>query len=305
MHSEECLNATQNGVKHSIKVLEVIESSVRRRQTNSARIWDGGIPFPNRLKKLREDLDYLDNQLEELKGATTEVQELLRQHFQLTQDMRLYRLTMLAAIFLPLSFATSFFGMNISTDVSEGPSGFSDWTKDALTAVADEQRNATEAIISIIGTSGNLSFEWLVFGVTAGCLLLTLPLTLMLGYLMRAFVKWTAKLATYWLLFVIFGGYAFIVYTVIGYAFNFQVWWTFNAIVMIGAIWKTYDSWKSKQKPLIWAVFLFLYVTSALLSSFVVLIIPMIIPWGFLVAALTRGLWKKYSQDMGRLLRGD
>ncbi|KAH6971103.1 hypothetical protein BKA56DRAFT_735852 [Ilyonectria sp. MPI-CAGE-AT-0026] len=206
MHQEDCLKSARNGLKHAMSVLATLRKLRLWMGTHDAR-WDGGISFQDRAEKIRKDMKFLDTQLTQLESDMDESKERLRQYFQLSQDMTMFRLTILAAIFLPLSFGTSFFGMNMNSITAEGPLGFSAWMNETLGALPTDSRNATQAILSTIGTSGTLSYGWKTFGITAGCLLLSLPLSLMIGTLLRAIILWSIRSAKYWRYVTVVGAY--------------------------------------------------------------------------------------------------
>lgn len=102
-------------------------------------------------------------ELERLRSYNDADQQALRQHFQLSQDLTLFRLTILAAIFLPLSFTTSLFGMNMKNQ-EEGLEFLSGVTNGTLDSITDADfRNSAQAIVSMIASSGNYNHGWPVF----------------------------------------------------------------------------------------------------------------------------------------------
>ncbi|KAI9155042.1 Exoglucanase 2 [Paramyrothecium foliicola] len=185
LHQQDCLASAQTGLCHSQDVLASLQSWADHHLMTHEKDWEGGSSMQDRFKTLQMDIGYLEEQANKLIIDVREAQDLLRQHFHLSQDLRLFRLSILAAIFLPLSFATSFFGMNIEGGIREGPRGFSKWINGTLETVPADLRNQTTALLSAIGTSDGLSYSWQTFGITAACLLLTLPLSLMLDLVPR------------------------------------------------------------------------------------------------------------------------
>lgn len=293
MHQEDCLKSARNGVKHGATVLVTLRSWMETHNAEQPSLWDGGIPFQDRVEKIQKDMDFLDSQLTQLGSDIQESKELLRQYFQLSQDMTMFRLTILAAIFLPLSFATSLFGMNMNSLTVEGPLGFSTWMNETLEALPTDSRKATEAILSIIGTSGTLSYNWKTFGITAGCLLLSLPLSLMIGTILRAIVIWATQSAKYWRYVAVVGAVCFVVFSIFGADFPLYpcliLSWICNGSLMLYTLWKVYRSWITKQRPIFWTTF------SALLSVCITLnvfgfgfsmlpfdFLPMLVAWFYL-----------------------
>lgn len=113
MHLEECCKVGHNGVAYAHEVLATLLEWTEQQQkppSDNVKIICGDLFF-----KIQEDLEFFNIQFRQLQINIHEDLEMLRQHVQLAQDLILFRLTILAAIFLPLSFATSFFGMNLDT----------------------------------------------------------------------------------------------------------------------------------------------------------------------------------------------
>ncbi|KAH8177874.1 corA-like mg2+ transporter protein [Sarocladium implicatum] len=208
LHLMDLAKASLHGVSRGLQLLEEIESSsvtANRQQLNY-----NGAALPRlpklkgtRMVKLHEqvsgDLHFQKSQTESLLRELSEDQDLLRSRFQLTQDRRFFTLNILAAVFLPLSFTTSLFGMNINSDTKDGPGGLSNWTQSALEKLSSiENRRTTEILSSVTATSGSLTFSWRTFGITAACLLTILPFSFILGASFRAIVGGVALSAIYW-----------------------------------------------------------------------------------------------------------
>lgn len=288
MHQEDCLKSARSGVEHGTKVLMTLKSWMGTHNAEQPSLWDGGIPFQDRVDKIQKDMKFLDKQLTQLGSNIQESQELLRRYFQLSQDMTMFRLTILAAIFLPLSFATSFFGMNMDSITVEGPLGFSTWMNETLEALPTDSRNATEAILSIIGTSGTLSYNWKTFGITAGCLLLSLPLSLIIGAILRAIVIWSIKSAKYWRYVAVLGAICFLVFSIFGidipHPVAWSLYWICNGVLMLYTLWKVYRGWIMKQQPVFWTMFMivvgFCVAINATMYSFTMF--TMLAPWTYL-----------------------
>lgn len=196
LHLEHYLRVSHDGIKDGIILLESLK---RWASWNTARLESLEGRSPNEvsnpdfdeLQGLSENLSFCGERFDELRARLKEVQEVSRQHLQLSQESRLFRLTILASIFLPLSFATSLFGMNLDSATPEGPVGFSRWTNEYLSALPEDGivGNATAALVSIIGTSGTLTYSWQLIAIVACSLLLILPLYLVFGATIRIFIK--------------------------------------------------------------------------------------------------------------------
>ncbi|SLM33929.1 Mg2 transporter protein, CorA-like/Zinc transport protein ZntB [Lasallia pustulata] len=70
---------------------------------------------PKLADKTLIDLDYLIEALRHLADDVDKLQNSIEKQMNLAQMQRSMILTVLASIFIPLSFTTSYFGMNIST----------------------------------------------------------------------------------------------------------------------------------------------------------------------------------------------
>lgn len=112
MHLEDCRQVGHNGVKHGLEVLKML--SLWAEQCHRLPANTPGPAFRDPFATVREDLEFEDKEFLRLEIQIGEDLKVLRSHFQLAQDLTLFRLTILAAIFLPLSFATSLFGMNMN-----------------------------------------------------------------------------------------------------------------------------------------------------------------------------------------------
>lgn len=197
MHLEDSRKIASDGVEHAISILPKLTAWAEKnmQERSEAR---AALLYTDKVAALHEDLEFCGRELERLRSYTAADHETLRQHFQLSQEMTLFRLTILAAIFLPLSFTTSFFGMNMVTG-EEGPETFSNVTNDILDNITDtNMRSSAEALVSIVASSGNLNYEWKVFAGTAVGLLSILPFTLAMGIIMRTTVVSVVRYVKYW-----------------------------------------------------------------------------------------------------------
>jgi hypothetical protein len=88
-----------------------------------------------------------------------------RTFLAITQGQRNFFLTILAAVYLPLFFVTSLFGMNMNTTTPEGRVDFSEFTNSTLAHLPGNLANSTEALISTISASGFLTWGWKTFGI--------------------------------------------------------------------------------------------------------------------------------------------
>ncbi|KAK6840113.1 hypothetical protein PG987_005979 [Apiospora arundinis] len=190
MHLEDCRKMAHHGVRHGLEVLESLDKWSKEKGIASA--------IQQKRDVLKEDLVYLDQELDKLDTSIRNDKDMLRQHLQLSSDMTSFRLTLLAGIFLPLSFTTSLFGMNIENSTQEKLEALSEFTNNATAGLSVEFRNSTQAIVSSVAKSGPLNHSWTTFAVTSLCVLATLPLTLTIGFIIRSLVVLSAKYIIYW-----------------------------------------------------------------------------------------------------------
>jgi hypothetical protein len=76
--------------------------------------------------------------------------------------------------------------------------------------------------VSTIGSSGTQRYSWKTFIITALCLLITLPLSLGIGGVLRLAYRGTTYYATYWRIFAIFPSVAFIFFSIFGWFLPFS-----------------------------------------------------------------------------------
>jgi CorA-like Mg2+ transporter protein len=187
MHLEDCRVCAYKGVTHGLQVLDRVTKWVDLQNTPRP-LWDAGEPFPNRLAALQGDLRYFRNEFTGIAAEIEELQKILREYLQLSQNRRNLIITCVAAFYLPLSFTTSFFGMNLRPTTRASPQGFSNWTASWIENLPVETRNSTQALVSTIGSSGNLTHSWTTFAITIACLFFTFPLVLHFGAIGMTFL---------------------------------------------------------------------------------------------------------------------
>ena len=280
MHVEDCRSTAHQGVKHGLSVLQSSHYWVSTLQTQT-RFWDAGKSFEDRAAELKADLDFICDELAKLEGEISVLKHTLYEHQALAHDRRNFILTLLAAVFLPLSFASTFFGMNMDTMTSPSSTGFSNWTAAWINESPAEVQNSTRALASTIGTSGTLTYSWKTYIVTTVCLLLTLPLSLMSRGILRAAYRNTAYYATYWRAFTILPGLANVTVCILGEffpygLFSFFICYGFLLLYLIFRLWR---AWKSRQRLVFWQSLTILMIISFGLD-FVTGWFPMIVlPW--------------------------
>lgn len=298
VHMEDCRSSAHHGIEHGLLVLNTVLEWVGTQQ-EPTRLWDAGRSFEDRAIELQADLAFFCERLTKMKNDIADLKHTLYEHQALTHDRRNFILTLLAAVFLPLSFASTFFGMNMNTMTSSGPTGFSNWTTAWILDSPTDVQNSTRALASTIGSSGTLTYNWKTYIITAVCLVLTLPLSLTTGSILRTVYRATAYYATYWRAFAILPTLVLVLGSVFGTyfgAFGYIFALICNAIVLSYLCFKTYRSWKSRQRRGFW-------ITSTLLTfscfsiSFTFAPAVMLIPWLYFAAIWLWPWWKRWRQE--------
>lgn len=293
LHLEDYRKTGHHGVEHGLQAIKTISSRIQEYQLPSSEVKD-------KLERIITDLDYLDSKLSALGVTIREDKDMLRQHFQLTQDQTLFRLTILAAIFLPLSFATSFFGMNIDGLPDDVETFFNRKPEDplpedkdkpeflrALDRITDvDTHSATAALAAILGSN---DATWTTFAITAICLLCTLPAALMAGAIIRGIIVAVAKYVVYWRGLAILG--IALVFLLTTYS-EYVPWlrdyqytkWAFSGLFLLFELWQTYRSWKKTRQRFFWTFLLALTGACVVKDVYVYTYMfpTMIVPWFFL-----------------------
>lgn len=270
------------------------------------RTHQGNASLQKRLDILQKDMEFLEKELKKLQVTLKENQKIMRDHFQLAQDLRVFRITILAAVFLPLSFTTSFFGMNLNPNTVEGPLGFTDFTNSTLDVVPTDLRASTEALVSIIGSSSGLNFSWLAFGVTAGALLLTLPLSLFIGAVVRFIVVWAKDHIVYWRVIAVAGAVIFAFFSIGGLYFRCYLgirilYIINNSFLTIAFAWRAYSGWRLNDRPIIWTSLASLTLITFLVNILILEDVPLLIlPWLYGLLLWAVSWWRQ-----NRRLRGE
>lgn len=215
MHLEDCRESAHKGGVHGLRVLDCLSKWIDTQQI-SQPLWCAGESFQSRLATLQSDLEFFRDQFLKVGNEIKELQQTLDKHLDMTHNRRNFILTIIAAVYLPLSFAATLFGMNINTTTSESPQGFSNWTASWIESSPADIQNSTKALVSTVGSSGPRSFSWKTFIITAACLLMSIPLSLTIGGLLRLAYRVTTYYVIYWRVFAIFPSAAFIFCSVCG-----------------------------------------------------------------------------------------
>lgn len=305
MHLEDCRESAHKGVEHGLRVLDSVTEWIYNQQL-SQQLWDAGLSFESRLATLESDLHFFRDQFPKVGKEIKELQQTLHEHLNMTHNRRNFILTIIAAVYLPLSFAAAFFGMNINNTTSAGPQGFSNWTASWIDSSPADIQNSTKALVSTVGSSGPLSYSWKTFIITTVCLLVSIPLSLTIGGILRLAYRGTTYYATYWRIFAVIPSVAFVFFSI----FGSSPWLPFangylslicNLVLAIFVLVKTYQAWKSKKKLYFWFVML-VFTSGAFCVTIMWRFFPaMLIPWLLLCYMWLRPWWRRRQQEKARV----
>ena len=298
VHLEDYRASAQEGIVHACRVIERINKWIDT-QHPAQPFWDAGQSFQSRFSVIEEDLIFLRDQLIDISQELKELQQTLREHLELTHNRRNFILTIIAAVYLPLSFATSFFGMNINTTTPAGPQGFSNWTASWIANSPVDIQNSTRALASTIGSSGTETYAWKTFIITSVCLVITLPISLTFGTIFRALIRSTTYYATYWRALAVvplFG--IFFISTfgkLIGTAdFNFQLFvMCLKAALSLFLLLKFIQQDLRSRRWRFWTLTALVWALCFVIDSYVIyfpfLIIPWVLFWFFCILPWWKG----------------
>lgn len=262
VHLEDCRALADDGVIHALRVLDSLQTWIVRLETIQP-LWDGGITFTERIEVLRDDLKYLAQQLNLTKKHILNARNTVKEHLEMKQNTRSFAITILAAIFLPLSFATSFFGMNLNTTTPSSESGFSDYTAAWIGNSTSDLQNPLKALVSAIGTSGAMTFSWRSFYVTAICLTLTSPLSLTINNVFRKLFRFASRSTVYWRAMLLLPGLAFVLCSVAPpYVWHIAVYFSSNGLLLFWVTIRTFSGLSLRPPQYLWCILLLITVGS-------------------------------------------
>ena len=158
MHYEDCRSCGFKGIEHGLSTLDSVHKWVNSQHPERG-LWCGGKNIDSWRLELKRDLRFIKEELAKIKGEIVQLKHSLHEQQALTHDRRNFGLILLAGVFLPLSFASTFFGMNINTMTLADQSSFSNYTSDWINNSPLDTQNSTRALASTIVTSGTLTFS--------------------------------------------------------------------------------------------------------------------------------------------------
>jgi hypothetical protein len=165
--------------------------------------------------------------------------------------------------------------MNLQNATPDDFSKFSDFTNATLSHLPADVRNSTSILLATVASSGGYLWEFKYFGVIAGPLLVTVPLSVIAGGIFRWAVQSAAVYVTYWrisTIFFAFGGFLGLYWSLplhsskpendavcsdnICYPGGYVAYIVIN-VLLLGpfALWKIWRAFQEKQERRTWLLF--------------------------------------------------
>ncbi|CZT11558.1 uncharacterized protein RAG0_15658 [Rhynchosporium agropyri] len=211
-HLEDARQIAVSSVEDALELLVKIEALELASSTaaQSLRI---------KFSDLKKDIESLREELAAIKVWIDDLQVMLKAELDLRQIERTYILTFLAAIYLPFSFMTSLYGMNISDPLWSSKNS-TDTTNIIARDIAPLPDNSstlsiqqTSAIVAAIQSSGShvwtfRSYWYTTIPVTIG----TIIFPMAIGMLVRVISRFAFYHRGYWRLFGVLGSFALVTF---------------------------------------------------------------------------------------------
>lgn len=261
VHLEDCRMAAFQSIVHGSSLIADISNSVGDLQ-NSQPPWQSGPSFAKRLQEIEEDLVYLEGNLVDTKTRIEQLQLMIQDYLRLKQDRRAFILTLVAALYIPLAFASGFLGMNIKNSPPSDFSGLDDFTNSTLALLPPATSNQPAALLTALNNTGGRTWELKYYWIIAISLLCTIPLSILAGGVFRLSIRFAAQSVVYWRLTVIGVGLLIsaTLYLIVPLSGGF-VGWIISLILHLStlgvySIWRVYESYRIKQGRRAWTLFM-------------------------------------------------
>ncbi|OCL12372.1 hypothetical protein AOQ84DRAFT_437047 [Glonium stellatum] len=197
IHLSDCRQLSEQGITHGLLEISSLSTAIMD-AGKVVPLWEEGVPFLERLESVKVDLLYLKSELLGISEKIDGLQRMIYEQLRLSQDERNFILTILAVLFVPLSFLSGFFGMNIRIPKPSDFSGLSKFMNDSLTNLTLPEHNRSAALIAGIDSSGVQTWDMKSYWIAAVPLVLTVPLFLIAGGAVRWAIQSATKYAAYW-----------------------------------------------------------------------------------------------------------
>lgn len=236
IHLEDCCKVLSSGLAHASSLLREISVAIA---SNHTRIDTELQAWP---EKTLQDIEFLENKLGEVQRQLLEIREMIKEQLELRNGRRTSLLTLLAAIYIPFSFMSSLFGMNLSDPIwgpiipaatrSDSPTNSTSNTTNST----GFSQNQTNAIIGEIASSGGYLWSFKLYWIiSASVTLATILLPLVAGPIFRSTVRAFYRNRTYLRPLVAItglGGFTYIDVALNGYVYTIVFGTTLGAIAL-------------------------------------------------------------------------
>lgn len=263
VHLEDCRMAAFQSIVHGSSLIADILNSLGDLQ-NSQPLWQSGPSFVKRLQEIKEDLVYLEGKLVDTKMRIEQLQLMIQDYLKLRQDRRAYILTFVAALYIPLAFASGFLGMNIKISPPSDFSSLDDFSNSTLALLPPTTFNQTAALLTALNNSGGRTWEIKDYWIIAISLLCTIPLSILAGEVFRLSIRFAAQhvrrltvilvglliIASLYVIAPLFGGF-------VGGIVCFVLHLCALGLYSMG---KVFESYHIKQGRRVWTLFMFVVI---------------------------------------------
>ncbi|KAG8527896.1 uncharacterized protein KY384_006812 [Bacidia gigantensis] len=201
LHFRDCCHLSAMGLQHATSLLREITSP---EVFNISEEDQNFLSWPERVQ---EDLIKLQKKITSIEAESETLREMIERQLQIRMGQRTTLLTVLAAIYIPLSFMSSLFGMNLKPNPFWPSKPHNSSQPDSLPTngnIADPGQNQTRAIVSAIDNSGPYLFRFsLYWSIAVPVTIATIIVPLVAGSVFRSALKAFYRNRTYVRFFVL------------------------------------------------------------------------------------------------------
>ncbi|KAJ5202850.1 hypothetical protein N7449_004929, partial [Penicillium cf. viridicatum] len=190
-HLEDCHHVAKDCCRKNQRTLQVLLDQVNLIQGPRT---DDETSLINEFEMARNDLDYLHDEIESSLQRIPGVCRDIREQLDFVQIRRTNILGILAGLYLPLAFVTSFLGMNLNQYTQPQPS----W-RNATRIDPANPDNITISHSEIVDSGANQAWSLqLFFEIAVPLMVGTILIPLVIGSIIRAFLRALGRGRTWW-----------------------------------------------------------------------------------------------------------
>ncbi|KAG4443860.1 hypothetical protein IFR05_000626 [Cadophora sp. M221] len=265
-HLEDSRKLAAGSVQHALMLLAEIKTPV----ANSAAAKQLRV----KLSDIEGDMEFLKVKLEDVEKQMVALQAMLKEKLDLRQIRRTYILTVLAAVYLPFSLMTSFYGMNLRDPIWHSKKNKSAKDVSSRTAVRDvtplpgnasafSTEQTSDIVKAIEGSGSHLWTFQSYWYTTIPVTITTIFVPMLIGIIFRSASRFAFYYRGYWRLIVITGIIIFVAMSdvflnVLSLTYDYYAnIWLITMIVLLGlpALILVCRSIMTKKHRLIWCGF--------------------------------------------------